>query len=237
MNTLKIVDNYQHNENVDFETVIYDKVNDKVYVKKPSLYTFVDLGLPSGIKWATTNVGATKPEESGLYFQWGDTKGYTAEEIANGDKTFNWDNYKFSVDGSATNITKYNLTDMKSVLDLEDDAAYQSDNTCRIPTENEINELINNTVNEVAIINEISGKKFIGSNGNFIFIPFAGTYENKTNNLYSIAGHIWASTTSIDSIIENNRYGGQFLFINNDITLISNNFRFGGRSIRPVQEI
>lgn len=41
-------------------------------------YEFVDLGLPSGIKWATCNVGANSPEEFGLYFAWGEIEGYTA---------------------------------------------------------------------------------------------------------------------------------------------------------------
>ena len=42
-------------------------------------YEYVDLGLPSGLKWATCNVGASLPEEYGLYFAWGETTGYTGE--------------------------------------------------------------------------------------------------------------------------------------------------------------
>lgn len=48
-------------------------------------YDYVDLGLPSGTLWATCNVGASKPSEYGLYFQWGDTKGYTKDQVGTGD--------------------------------------------------------------------------------------------------------------------------------------------------------
>ena len=67
----------------------------------PITYSYVDFGLPSGTKWATQNVGARKPSESGLYFQWGDTQGYTAEQvgIGEGKKKFAYDesDYKFGV--------------------------------------------------------------------------------------------------------------------------------------------
>ena len=59
--------------------VVYDKTTDLVWIDTPiqSLYEFVDLGLPSGLKWASCNVGAEKPEDFGLYFAWGETEGYT----------------------------------------------------------------------------------------------------------------------------------------------------------------
>ena len=49
-------------------------------------YSYVDLGLPSGTLWATCNVGASKPSDAGLYFQWGDTQGYTADQIGTGSE-------------------------------------------------------------------------------------------------------------------------------------------------------
>ncbi len=79
MKNLIINDNYQPNGGgVEFETIIYDRVNDKVWIETPQpLCGFVDLGLPSGTKWASCNVGAEKPEDFGLYFAWGETEGYT----------------------------------------------------------------------------------------------------------------------------------------------------------------
>ena len=63
----------------------------------PIVYGSIDLGLPSGTKWAAQNVGASKPSEYGLYFQWGDTVGYTADQVGtgNGQKEFTWSDYKW----------------------------------------------------------------------------------------------------------------------------------------------
>ena len=71
-------------------------------------YDYVDLGLPSGTLWATCNVGASKASDAGLYFQWGDTQGYTKEQIGivDGKKKFalDWSDYKWGVN---PNFTKY----------------------------------------------------------------------------------------------------------------------------------
>ena len=86
-------------------------------------HEYVDLGLPSKTKWAKMNVGASSEKEAGLYFAWGETTGYTASQVGNGEgqKAFSWSDYKYGV--STENLTKYNSTDGKTVLDLEDDAA------------------------------------------------------------------------------------------------------------------
>lgn len=109
---------------------------------------YVDLGLPSGLKWAKCNIGASTPEESGLYFQWGDTQGYTAEQVGSegGQKYFDWSDYKWSVDGSSSNFSKYNASDNKTVLDPEDDAAHVNmGGNWRMPTFDECKELCLNT--------------------------------------------------------------------------------------------
>ena len=103
-------------------------------------YEMVDLGL--SVKWANKNVGASYPEDAGLYFQWGDTVGYTADQVGK-DKVFDWNNYKF---GICSNLTKYNSTDNLKVLESTDDAAttYMG-SQYRTPTMDELLELINNT--------------------------------------------------------------------------------------------
>lgn len=114
---------------------------------KGLIHKAIDLGLPSGILWADRNIGASSPEDSGLYFQWGDTQGYTAEQVGYGEglKAFDWADYKFSIDGS-TNFSKYNASDRKTVLDPEDDAAHVNmGGSWRMPTENEFIELCMNT--------------------------------------------------------------------------------------------
>ena len=110
---------------------------------------YVDLGLPSGLKWATFNVGATKPEEYGGLFAWGETTPRPAASF-----TQYWNAYKWC-NGSKDRITKYCIDssfwgssypmDNKTVLDLEDDAARANcGNSWRMPTDEEWNELIEN---------------------------------------------------------------------------------------------
>ena len=128
---------------------LVEKVSEDINIFSPSsLYKAIDLGLPSGILWADRNIGAATPEDSGLYFQWGDTQGYTAEQVGNGEglKAFSWADYKFSIDGSSSNFSKYNASDSKTVLDPEDDAAHVNmGGNWRMPTFEEYKELCLNT--------------------------------------------------------------------------------------------
>ena len=126
-----------------------DLTNDNINILSNNipLYNFIDLNLPSGLLWADRNIGAATPENAGLYFQWGDVQGYTAEQVGNGEgqKYFNSDfsDYKFY---STSGFTKYNGTDVKLVLDLEDDAAHVlMGGNWRMPTQEDFHELINNT--------------------------------------------------------------------------------------------
>ena len=100
-------------------------------------FDFVNLKLPSGTLWATCNVGASKPTDYGLYFQWGDTSGYTAEQIGK-DKKFTEADYKWLSAGTYTKYTGYSDT-----LGLEDDAAYiHMGGRWHMPTYSQLNELI-----------------------------------------------------------------------------------------------
>ena len=102
-------------------------------------HEYVDLGLPSGIKWATCNVGATTPEEYGDYFAWGETqpKDY-----------YDWSTYKYC-NGDEYSITKYctrstyGTVDIKTTLELSDDAARVNwGGKWRMPTIEEQKELL-----------------------------------------------------------------------------------------------
>ena len=87
-------------------------------------HEFVDLGLPSGLLWATCNVGATSPEQAGLYFAFGETEGFTAEQVEKGVRKFN--------------KTSYKAKNFKSELTSEDDAAHAyMGGKRRVPTYNE----------------------------------------------------------------------------------------------------
>ena len=107
-------------------------------------HDYVEIG---GIKWATMNIGANSVTDTGLYFQWGDTQGYTADQVGNGEgkKYFGWEDYKYGNGTSlpsAAGMTKYNATDGKTVLDTEDDAAVANwGGSWRMPTTEELQAL------------------------------------------------------------------------------------------------
>ena len=125
----------QDSKEISTHGTVYKTVNWSV-LSKPELYEWVDLGLPSGTKWASCNVGAEKPEDFGLYFAWGETEGY---EGITDEKQFSWADYKLC-GGSNSTLTKYNnnssygTVGTLTTLEQVDDAAYVSDNTCRMPT-------------------------------------------------------------------------------------------------------
>ena len=92
------------------------------YISPYNGHAYVDLGLPSGTKWAKMNVGASSETDRGLYFAWGETQGYTASQVG-GHKVFRWSDYKFNPSGDGSTFTKYNARDNKTHLELTDDAA------------------------------------------------------------------------------------------------------------------
>ena len=139
---------------------------------------FVDLGLPSGTLWATCNVGATNPEDYGDYFAWGETepKDY-----------YEWVTYKWvNVVKGDLYFTKYCFNsnegdvDEKDQLDPEDDAAYVNwGPEWRMPTRDQIYELVENCTAEWTQLNDVNGELLTGPNGNTLFLPAAGNMGNK----------------------------------------------------------
>ena len=171
-------------------------------------FEYVDLGLPSGTKWATCNVGADKETDYGLYFAWGETVGYS--RFTNGNRTFDRRNYKFSKKSFTYNFTKYNNTDGKKVLDLCDDAAHiHMCGKWHMPTDEQIKELIKNTENIwVTDYNNSgsNGRLFTSKrNGEKLFFPacgllFAEGYYglNKSGNFWSSSVDNYCSDCGID---------------------------------------
>lgn len=200
--------------------------NDAPTDESESLYEFVDLGLPSGTLWATCNVGATKPEESGLYFSWGETEGY---ERPTEDKGFYIEDYKFYINGSE-NYSKYSEIDGLTELEKVDDAAYQSNNNCRMPNYNECIELIENTEYKWQEQNGVIGAKITSKiNGNSIFIPGAGCcYEGIVEPGSALT---WSSTIGLSfEYCRDLAIGEDFFHVFNEC------YRSDGLPIRPVQD-
>ena len=178
---------------------------------------FVDLGLPSGILWATSNLGAQRPEESGNYYAWGET----------------------TPNKSYYDAITYTDPNVSNISGTEYDAAYTtSGGKYRIPTYDEFIELMNNCTWEYTQINSINGYKVIGMNGNSIFFPFVGGKEDGYNvgyyeNVYSGQGFYVSGT----AFPYNSNYNW-YLYMDTDP-------RFGmygynktrGQTIRPVQNL
>ena len=154
----------------------------------PAEKTPVDLGLPSGLKWAAGNIGADNPEDYGLYFAWGETTGYTAEQVTAGVREFSWSVYN---SGSAASIS----TD----LTLEQDAAHVNlGGNWRMPTKAEYQELINNC--NVVWTDDYNGTGVAGRvftskvNRNSVFLPAAGNCNNSSVKYVGSYGFYWSAS-------------------------------------------
>lgn len=196
---------------------------------------FVDLGLPSGLKWATCNLGATKPEEYGLYFAWGETQGYTVEDVNNGIKHFLESDYALC-NGTMDSITKYNATDGLTTLEASDDAAYATDSSYRMPTKDECQELVDNTTSEwVDDYNGtgVAGRIFTSNvNGNSIFVPAAGFCGNDYCDGVGRTGCLWSSSVFSSNI----QYAYGIVFLSSLVTVGGDSGpRCYGVSIRAVR--
>ncbi len=192
-------------------------------------HEWVDLGLPSGLKWATCNVGATTPEGYGNYFAWGETSP---------KDSYTWSAYKYC-NGSSSTLTKYNTSsnygtvDNKTILDLSDDAARANwGGTWRMPTYNEWDELKNNCTWEWTTQNGVNGYKVTSkTNGNSIFLPEAG-YRNGTS-VYNVGsyGRYWSS-----SLYESRpyTYRAYYLYFSSGNVYWGYSDRYNGHTVRAV---
>ena len=182
-------------------------------------YEYVDLGLPSGLKWATCNVGASNPQDYGLYFAWGETTGYTAEQVTSGVRVFN--------------SVSYTASAISTNLKPEQDAAHVNlGGNWRMPTRAEYKELIDNC--NGAWTDDyngtgIEGQIFTGPNGKSVFFPAAGYCGNSGMNDVDWDGYYWSASWDSSSYAELCclSFGSPGLFRNN---------RYYGYSVRAVCE-
>lgn len=167
---------------------------------------WVDMGFPSGLLWANRNVGANTPEEYGDYFAWAETQPKSLYSI-------NTYNYYYS-DGTASGsgFTKYivpcrywdygynGFVDSLIVLQPSDDAATANwGDGARIPTYDEWYELYNNATWHWITQNGVQGWMFRSNyNGNTLFFPVAGYYDEVGLHDEGSKGHYWSSTLSTE---------------------------------------
>lgn len=202
----------------------------------PSPVEYVDLGLPSGLKWAKCNLGASKPSEPGDHYAWGET---------DPKAEYTWATYKWMQAGQseAKYITKYTIADgetggiwydssgafigdNKTALVAADDAATAKlGSPWRMPTIDEFQELIDKCTWTWTTQDGVNGYQVDGPNGNAIFLPAGylviGSYR---------AGYYWSS--SLSTTESDCAYS---LDLNSDRYFIARTYRYFGCTVRPVR--
>lgn len=217
----------------DVDSVTFGKENTPPATGTENGYEWVDLGL--SVKWATCNVGATKPEEYGDYFAWGEVepKDY-----------YDWSNYKWCK-GTYLTKTKYctnpssaydSIVDNKTTLELVDDAAHVNwGGKWRMPNNTELTELRELCTWTKSSQNGVEGYKVTSNKSGYtdksIFLPMAGLYRSGSS--FSSAGnggYYWSR--SLDTQITSDAWGICF-YLDTPISKVSVD-RPSGLSVRPV---
>ena len=186
----------------EYDRLILDSTKNEIVYRGGVKYEYVDLGLPSRLKWAKCNVGAEKETDYGDYFQWGETTS---------DTVYDWTTYKYCK-SSETTMTKYNTStsygenpDNITTLKPEDDAATQiMGGNWRMPTATEFQELYDNTTNEwVEDYNGsgVNGRKFTSETdtSKYIFIPASGYAHSERVYDRGLCCNSWSSSLSPSS--------------------------------------
>ena len=190
----------------------------------------IDLGLPSGTKWACCNIGAKLPIEYGDYFSWGETQPKSV---------YNWSTYKW---GEGDNeLTKYctyssyglnGFVDNKTELDLDDDAAHVNwGSGWRMPSHEQLQELLDNCTIEWTTINGVSGQILKSSkNGASLFLPAAGYRDGSSLSYAGSHGDYWSRTLNAGS--PGSPYG--LYFYPGVVYVYSWDGRYYGQGVRAV---
>ena len=200
-------------------------------------HKYIDLGLPSGTLWATENIKDANGNE--LYFAWGETQGYTAEQVGT-DKYFAYEgvnaDYKYGTyDGSDKincGMTKYNKTDGKTELDAEDDAATANwGSDWKIPTKEQFDELAENTTIAWTQVGGVDGMVFTSTaNENTLFLPAAGFVMNGAVSDVGNYGDYWSASVYGENV------GDSMAFYTADTECgTARSYRCFGCSVRPVR--
>ena len=183
----------------EYDRIILDSARDNVIVRDGINTEYVDLGLPSGLKWAKCNVGAKKETDYGYYFQWGDI-------VDKSNSDCSWENYKYC-NGSHNTLTKYctnnsygTVVDNKTTLEPMDDAArVYMGSEWRMPTITDYQELLEHTTNVwVENFNEsgMGGRKFTPTTDTSKYSFVSASLERSVFSTY-VTGpmySIWSSS-------------------------------------------
>ena len=191
-------------------------------------HEFVDLGLPSGILWATCNVGAEKPADTGYYFAWAETEPKA---------TYTWDSYAY---GWQNSLTKYQSTEGSRTLEAEDDAATVNwGSSCRMPSQDDFAEILDEancswewTTQENSSDETMNGALVTSkTNGRSIFLPATGYYDGTTLERFGTMAYYWSRTMSY-----NYAAAIHCLYFSDSHFYVDTHYRQYGEVVRPVAE-
>ena len=178
----------------------------------------IDLGLPSGTKWACCNVGASAPEQYGKYYAWGETDPKSVYDL---------ETYKHH-DGS-------DYADLGSDIagTTYDAATANWKAPWRLPTLKQVKELLNNCTHTYTTQNDVKGRLFVGPNGATIFIPAAGYRWDEGIDVAGSVGYYW--TSSVDA--SDPDYACYLSFGSATAYWGTSGDRYNGYTVRPVQNL
>lgn len=202
----------------------------------------MDLGLPSGLLWATRNIGAASPEDYGDYFAWGETSPKSV---------YDWSTYRYC-NGDSTKLTKYcnnselgynGFIDSLTVLQAVDDAA-TANYGGRTPTREDWSELMSNTTISWTKQKGVKGFLFTGPSGNKLFLPATGWREGSSLKGEGGSGYYWSSSLYAPLYTYYPIYAYNFGFFiidfgssHDDVWYIDNAVRSRGYSVRAVLSV
>ena len=209
----------------------------------PSPVEYVDLGLPSGLKWAKCNLGASKPSEPGDYYAWGETVP---------KKKYTWATYKWMQSGQSKlkYITKYTIADgvtdaiwydsagnfigdsLTTLRPADDAATQQLGSPWRMPTEDEFKELRKNCTVIRTTQGGVEGYQVDGPNGNAIFLPNAGFCAPSGPSAVGKQCIYWSNSLSEGN---NSGYAAFIYFGDIGIGWYLGPNRYNGLPVRPVR--
>ena len=188
---------------------------------------YVDLGLPSGKKWATCNVGASSPKDYGDYFAWGETSPKTK---------YDWDTYPHWNDIDGDGWCDNGEATINS--DISGNAQYDAatanwGGSWRMPTKDEMKELVGHCEWEWTQVDGVNGAKVIGPNGSCIFLPAAGLRLGSSLYYEGIGGFFWSSSPN-DYSYDHDAYGHFFYLGDGGVGW--SGYRDNGLTVRPITE-
>ena len=225
--------------NTGYSYVAYVRLDDILYKGEPRTFTtpglptptLVDLGL--SVKWASCNLGASKPTEYGGFYQWAGTT-----DVSDTGIYLDWSNCPYHTGSSSSSgWTKYTVYNKKVLEPMDDVASVALGGKWRMPTDAEWMELLNtgNCSWTWTTIDGVNGYKVqskkSGYTDNWIFLPAAGCRYSDTFGNVGSGGYYWSS-----SLYTDNTNSGYYMYFDSSDVLRVYYYRYRGQSIRPVSE-